>query len=235
MQIKTCYTYPRGYQACPINDQIELIARAFQLDPEGAYAFAANLPELPNGAEAWFAIPSLDAVNKKHFQGIDNASDLYCHATQLALEKLVTSRVFRNYRDGQIRPNRLRVRPRTKEAFGEVARACQGDIHIIPAQLGMRHRGISAYRAQEHFAANEFGLPCFAVASILLANPERFKHEEELCVECAGDEFVESDGDHVYADVPTFFSLHSELGFDGHCWIYPFDSYGSATGFIWAK
>src|SRR5207249_2779726 len=40
-------------------------------------------------------------------------------------------------------------------------------------------------------------LPSLAIASILLVNPERFKHEGELCMECAGDEFVENgiDGD----------------------------------------
>lgn len=231
IQLKTCYTYPNDYRPRPVEVQIDQIAKLFLLDPQRAYAFAANLPGLPNGAEAWFAFPSVDALGKQHFPGIDDPADLYCRATQLALEMLRQSRAFRNYRDGHITPDHLRVRPHTTKALGEVARTCQGDIHIIPAQLGMRHRGFSAYQAQEDFAPREFGLPSFAIASILLVNSERFGHEEELCMECAGDELVENGAD-TYADVPTFFSLHNELGFDGHCWKYPFDFYGSVTGFI---
>ncbi|WP_445219369.1 hypothetical protein ACKWRH_03725 [Bradyrhizobium sp. Pa8] len=232
-EAKPRYAYPNRYRPRPIEAQIEVIANAFQLDPMWAHAFAANLPELPKGAEAWFAIPSVEAVAKKHFSQNYGPSDQYCRAVQFVLEKLAELTKLRTYREGYITPERLRVRKRTAVAVAEIAREMPSDIHIVPAQLGFRYCGISARHARDEFSAREFGLTTFAVGAILLSHPDRFVHVQEFGIECAGDEFLEHGmDDSPYADVPTFFSLEKEAAFDGHCWSYPFDSYGSATGFV---
>ncbi|OGM01132.1 hypothetical protein A2480_00425 [Candidatus Uhrbacteria bacterium RIFOXYC2_FULL_47_19] len=60
--------YPPKYEGPkPITDQIRAIAKIFGLNPSQALEFAQRLPELPEGAEGWFAVPSVDTLTKKFF------------------------------------------------------------------------------------------------------------------------------------------------------------------------
>ncbi len=189
-EVRSNYTYPKEYKGPkPINDQIKAIAKIFGLDPSHALEFAKTLPELPNGAEGWFAIPSVDALAAKHFPEVTDPIQKYCQAVQLVHTKIADSRSFYNYREGQITPAQLRVHARTAHALDLIAEAQKGDILIVAAQLGMRHRGKSVRRAREVFVANEFGLGSLAVGSIVLTHPERLVRWEELDMDCSGDEF----------------------------------------------
>src|SRR3989344_4673510 len=65
-EVRSNYKYPKEYKGPkPILDQIKAIAKIFDLDPSHAIEFAKNLPALPDGAEGWFAIPSVDALANK--------------------------------------------------------------------------------------------------------------------------------------------------------------------------
>ena len=204
-EVRSSYTYPKEYKGPkPINDQIKAIAKIFDLDPSQALEFAKNLPALPDGAEGWFAIPSVDALAKKHFPEMEGSGDKYCQAVQLVHAKIAASRSFYNYREGQITPAQLRVHARTAHALDLIAETQKGDILIVPCQLGMRHRGKSVRRAREVFVANEFGLGSLAVASIILTHPERIR-EEGLDMDCSGDEFAtDADGDLSHAPIFYF-------------------------------
>lgn len=189
-EVRSSYTYPKEYKGPkPIVDQIKAIAKIFGLDPSQAIEFAKNLPALPEGAEGWFAIPSVDALAKKHFPEVTDPVQKYCQAVQLVHAKIAASRSFYNYREGQITPAQLRVHARTAHALDLIAETQKGDILIVAAQLGMRHRGKSVRRAREVFVANEFGLGSLAVGSIVLTHPERLVRWEELDMDCSGDEF----------------------------------------------
>lgn len=205
-EVESSYTYPREYRGPkPINDQIKAIAGIFGLDPSHALEFAKTLPELPMGAEGWFAIPTVDAVAAKHFPEVTDPADRYCRAVELVLERIGKSRKFYNYREGQITPNRLRQHVRTLNALGKLAETQKGDILIVAVQYGMRHRGRSVRRARECFVGNEFGLGAFAVGCMALVHPERYVRWEELDTDCAGDEFAPfADGDFSHAPVFDF-------------------------------
>src|SRR3989338_9113360 len=194
-EVRSSYMYPNEYQGPkPINDQIKAIAKIFGLDPSHALEFAKTLPELPNGAEGWFAIPSVDALAAKHFPEVTDPAQKYCQAVELVHTKIADSRSFYNYRKGQITPAQLWVYARTAHALDLIAETQKGDILIIAAQLGMRHRGKSVRRACETFMANEFGLGSLAVGSIVLTHPERLVRWEELDMDCSGDEFAPGAG-----------------------------------------
>src|SRR3989344_4195920 len=121
-EVRSSYTYPDEYQGPkPINDQIKAIAKIFGLDPSHALEFAKTLPELPNGAEGWFAIPSVDALAAKHFPEVTDQAEKYCQAVQLVHAKIADSRSFYNYRKGQITPAQLRVHARTAHALDLIA------------------------------------------------------------------------------------------------------------------
>ena len=231
-EVRSNYTYPKEYKGPkPINDQIKAIAKIFGLDPSHALEFAKTLPELPNGAEGWFAIPSVDALAAKHFPEVTDPIQKYCQAVQIVHTKIADSRSFYNYREGQITPAQLRVHARTAHALDLIAETQKGDILIVAAQLGMRHRGKSVRRAREVFVANEFGLGSLAVGSIVLTHPERLVRWEELDMDCSGDEFSpEADGD--FSRSPYFGFSDGRVRFGTSFVGGPHGYFGSVSGFL---
>jgi hypothetical protein len=231
-EVRSSYTYPKEYKGPkPIVDQIKAIAKIFGLDPSHAVEFVKNLPALPEGAEGWFAIPSVDALAKKHFPEVTDPAQKYCQAVQLVHAKIAASRSFYNYREGQITPAQLRVHARTAHALDLIAETQKGDILIVAAQLCMRHRGKSVRRAREVFVANEFGLGSLAVGSIVLTHPERLVRWEELDMDCSGDEFAPgADGD--FSNAPIFYFDDGKVLFNAHWCDRAYELYGSASAFL---
>ncbi len=231
-EVRSSYTYPKEYKGPkPIADQIKAIAKIFDLDPSQAIEFAKNLPALPEGAEGWFAIPSVDALVKKHFPEVTNQAQEYCQAVQLVHAKIAASRSFYNYCEGQITPAQLRVHARTAHALDLIAETQKGDILIVAAQLGMRHRGKSVRRAREVFVANEFGLGTLAVGSIVLTHPERLVRWEELDMDCSGDKFAPG-ADGGFSSAPYFDFGDSRVRFGTRGVSDAIEHYGSASAVL---
>ncbi|MYE38558.1 MAG: hypothetical protein F4X82_03525 [Candidatus Spechtbacteria bacterium SB0662_bin_43] len=206
------FTYPSQYEGPkPLAEQVRSIAEIFGLNPEPALEYTANLPELPEEAEGWFAIPSVTSLARVHFPEVDDPAEQYCRALNLVFAKIADSRRFTNYREGSIEPSRLRVHARTQSALDEIEANQPGDILVIPAQLGARHRGRSVRRARECFTENEFGLTSLAVSSILLTHPKRLTSWRDLWMDCAGDEFSHP-GSGVRFDNAPIFTLRRRQG-----------------------
>ena len=238
-EFRAAYGYPKEYKGPkPIADQVKAIAEIFGLDPALALEYAKKLPVLPEGAEGWFAIPSVDALVQKHFPEVTDPAEKYCRALQLVHQKIAESRSFYNYRDGQIDTAHIKVSARTLEKMNQIAAQQKGDpstgsgpsILIIAAQLGKRHGGRSVRRAREVFTANEYGLTSVAGSSIVLVHPERLVRWEELDMDMAGDEF--SDGGGGSFGRAPYFLFDGKAGFDTEGVSYPFDNCGSASGFV---
>lgn len=231
-EVKSSYTYPGEYGGPkPIEEQITALAEIMNLDPAQALEYAKSLPELPTGAEGWFAIPSNDGL-KKIFPKIGNDAERYCAGVRLVHEKIAGSRKFHNWRDGQITPNRLRVHTRTAHALDLIAENQPGDILIVAGQLGMRHRGRSVRRARECFDANEFGLGSLAIGSIVLTHPNRLVRWEELDMDCSGDDFDDPGAGDRFARAPIFGFNDGEVKF-GTIWCDDANGYyGSVSAFV---
>jgi hypothetical protein len=224
--------YPAKYRGPePIENQIKTIANIFNLFSPQAIKFANNLPELPEDAEGWFAIPTAEALARNYFSKVTDPAEKYCRAVNLILEKIAASRLFHNYREGQIVPQTLRIHVRTAEFIERLIETQPGDILIIAAQLGMRHRGRSVRRAREVFTANEFGLWSLVIGSIALTHPERFTRIEELDIDCAGEEFS-VDADDQFDDAPLFCFGVGRLGFNTSFAGNASPDYGTASAFL---
>lgn len=230
-EVRAAYGYPKEYKGPkPIEQQIKAITEIFGLDPALALEYAKKLPVLPEGAEGWFATPSVDALAQKHFPEVTDPAEKYCRALQLVHQKIVASRSFYNYRDGQIDTAHIKVSARTLEKMNQIVAQQKGDILIIAAQLGKRHGGRSVRRAREVFVATEYGLTSVAGGSIVLVHPERLFRWEELDIDMAGDEFSD-DGDGSFGHAPCFhFDVKAEFGTKDVS--HPHDDYGSASGFV---
>ncbi len=140
---------------------------------------------------------------------------------------------FKNYCEGQLDEKRLHQSEHTQKFFRDISEA-QGspDILIVPAQFGIRHCGRSVRRAREVSLTNEFGLGAFAVGIMILTHPERLQHCDDLWVDCAGDEFDDSDLD-VRFDNAFFFGfdrvgVRFGMRFVGST----IASFGSPSGFV---
>lgn len=232
-EVRSGYTYPKEYKGPkPIVDQINALARIFGLDPSHALEYAKNLPALPEGAEGWFAVPTVAAIATKHFPEVTDPGALYCRAVDLVHTKIAGSRSFYNYRDGQITPAQLRVSARTAYALDLVSADQPGDVLIIAAQLGLRHRARSVRCARASFTSKEFGLTSLAVGSIVLVHPERLVRGEELDMECSGDEFDDPDGVDRFSHAPLFYFGDGRVEFGAIWFDFAGEDCGSASAFL---
>ena len=232
-EVSSRFTYPSQHQGPKIiAGQVAIIAEIFDLDVASALAYTTRLPEIPEEAEGWFAIPSVSALARVHFPEVDDRGEQYCRALQLVLEKIADSRKFKSYHENSLEPSNVRVHTRTAEALASLEETQQSDILVIPAQLGMRHRGRSVRRARECFAGNEFGLTSLAVGSILLTHPERLVRFDELEMDCAGDEFNSPYSDVRFGFAPVFYFDEDRVEFGTFWFDRAHGHYGSVSGFV---
>jgi hypothetical protein len=232
--VSSKYTYPKKYKGPkPIAEQVKAIATIFELNPKEALEFAKKLPTLPEGAEGWFAIPKVFAIAKKHFNTITDLTDpegRYCKAVKLVHEKLGQRRDFINYL-GEIVPSKLRQHARTVSFLKRLEAEQAGDILIIAAQCGMRHRGKSVRRARETFVSNEFGLCPFIVGCIALIHPELYVGDWEIEADCAGGEYSLKRND-IFLGSTIYRVMDGVLGPAAGLVSEADKNHGSATGFV---
>jgi hypothetical protein len=239
-EVESNYTYPPEYKGPKsIEEQILVIAKVCDLDPTSALEYAKRLPALESFVPAdalpwtgWFAKPAVYALARKHFPEVIKPAEKECRAIQFIFGKLAASRRFYNYREDQITPERWRMNIRTADALSRVAEMQGGgDILIVTAQLGMRHRGRSTRRAREVFASNEYGHGSLTGGSILLTHPEREVRWEQLHMDLPGDESSpNADGQFVLA--PSFLFIDDRLEFSTGGFGLASGLCGSASGFL---
>ena len=225
--------YPEEYKGFkPIKDQINIITKSFNFDPNYALELADGLPPLESFVPAdvlpwigWSAIPKWDRI-----------ALTYGEAVKKVLAMIASKREFDTYRKHEFPSDFLRQCERTIHAFDQIVETQKGDILIFPAQFGFLHRGRSARRAREVFAANEFGLGPFAVGIMLMTHPERLAQDRDRdlsIVDCIGDEvFFDRYG---WQDVPFFCSKEEDsdkIFFGMTCFVDVHPSICSASAFL---
>lgn len=183
--------YPANYRIRPVEAQVTGLRKLF---PKlGGCMERIGRRPLPDGAEAWFALPRWQTL-----------ASTYNEAVELVMEALGKQRKFANRMQGKLSAAHLRSTGRSERALALLAQQQPGnDILVVGAQLGRLHRGCSARRTRVIMLGNEFGLGAFAFGSILLTHPERMSMVDALMVDCGGDEYSLG-GDGVYDRVPLF-------------------------------
>jgi hypothetical protein len=183
--------YPPTYRVRPVEAQVTELRKLFPA--LGSCQEKLSRKPLPEGAEAWFAIPRWQAL-----------APTYNQAVELVIEVLATKRKFSNRIVGKLGDKFLRQTERSKLAEKILAEQQQGnDFVVVGAQAGMLHRGSSARRTRVSMAGNEFGLGVFAMACMLLTHPERLSTGDTLMIDCSGDEYSVR-GDYTFDRVPLF-------------------------------
>ncbi len=199
-------------------------------DPRLGHQFGVgNISGLPF-AEGWFAFPNW----RKKPQIFGRT---YNVALQVAFSRL--SSVFQNRfkiaYGVNIGEEYIRQLKATSECMAELIESQEDrDILVIPAQLGMLHRGQSYRRALERIEKNnqECGLGVFAFANILLTHPERLSGEGDLGVDCLGDETCPSGNGTSFNSSPSFRWNNGGVEFLFRNDDIPSPSFGAASGFL---
>ena len=186
-------TYGAGYRVKPIPGQVTLLREAFPELKEARCNEIMSRYDLPDGAEAWFAIPRWQAL-----------APTYTEAIERVFAVLANRRRFENRICGKMSAEYLRESDRAAQAWNLIGNSQEGaNILVIPAQAGLRHRGRSARRAAAMMDSNEFGLGAFATAILILLHPERMSGGETLMIDASGDEYALL-GNGEYTRVPLF-------------------------------
>jgi len=219
-EVESNFGYPLGYKLKSITEQINNLRELF---PGIGYA-NKKLAEgdIPANAEGWFAIPRWEKIAPTYNEAIQVILDLI---------KKTRNNKFYNF-CGQIGPKRLRQTSKTKKMFEEIGNEQKKhDILVIPAQFGLRHRGRSVRRAREVMNANEFAFGTFAIGIMLLTHPKRLRSFEELCIDCAGDEYSPN-AKAIFSCAPLFNFCDSKVNFRTSFIEVMSKHYGSVSGIV---
>ena len=211
--------YPPTYRVRPIEAQVTELRKLFPSLGDCMEKMARK--PVPEGAEAWFAIPRWQAL-----------ASTYNEATELLLAVLATRRKVSNRIVGRLGPTYLRQGERSKLAEKILADQQVGcDILVVAAQAGLLHRGCSARRTRVAMAGNEFGLGVFAFGCMLLTHPERLSTGDTLMIDCGGDEYSVR-GDYTFDRVPLFDYDIAGIEFSAFYEDRARNLWGTPTGFL---
>jgi len=225
-EVPSNYGYFSGYQTpAPITDQIDILRSHWpNLNPDHAIRYMREVYptlQLPSWVEGPFAL-----IRPGFF------SNLYGEELEEIFKALAKARhgKFVNYRKGRLGPEYLRQHARTISMMAKILKQQPGsDIIIVPEQFGIRHRGRSVRRTREVFVAPEFGEGAKNVGTMILTNPNRLQHYDDLWIDCAGDEYAPvADGDFSLA--PYFYFYGGEVEFAADWFDHAFSLSGSASG-----
>ncbi len=190
-QVPSDRVYPPAYRVRPIEAQVSELRKLFPTLGSCQEKLARR--ELPEGAEAWFAIPRWQALAPSYNEAVENI-----------LGVLAAKRRFSNRIAGKLGAMFLRQAERSRLAEKILGEQQEGnDILVVAVQAGLLHRGCSSRRTRVAMAGNEFGLGVFSFVSMLLTHPERLSAGDALMIDCGGDEYsVRSD--YTFDRVPLF-------------------------------
>lgn len=216
-EVHSTYTYPKEYYVKSIYQQIKILKKFF---PGLDYSLPRTIPKtLPTRAEGLFIIPRWQKI-----------APTYCGAVAIVLDKLASTRELDNHRENKLGKKYLRQNERTSRIERSIGIQQPGDIMVIPAQFGLRHRGQSFRRARKTLRGDEFGLGTFAAGCMLLTHPERFTRFNQLYVYVLGDEY-DSDRSGRFLWSPLFSFSGCKLGFGAYYQGNVVEHYGAVTGF----
>ena len=179
--------YPRLYTGPqPIRVQITLLSERLGISPEPAISNVERTcrAPLPEGAEGWFAVPSLAGLTGGP-RG--NPPERYLRGMRRVVGALCAFGYKRSWSGEPDRLLDVAIGHRTAECLAHIAEQQAGGIWVIPAQFGKRFAGASARRAEVVCTPDEFPLDLICVGAMLLAHPTRLPRLCDLGMICGGN------------------------------------------------
>ncbi len=162
---------------------------------------------LPKGAEGYFVIPRWQLIARTYGEAVQKVLELLAKACAGS---------FKNHCENMLGPDQLRRSAKSVVFWEKIGQEQKGsNLLVVPAQFGIRHRGRSVRLAREVIGSREFGLGAYEVGMMLLTHPERLQRGDDLWIDCAGDDYCDTEEFNVKFDyAPLFGFVDSKLLFD---------------------
>jgi hypothetical protein len=187
---------------------------------------------VPQDSEGYFAVvfDQTMVTDYEENPGVDQSGPV-----TLALNALREQRDGRlvNYREGELGPQYYRRNKKSAEKMRELweSQGCPTGILLIPAQLGIEHRGKSVRRARVVIRGSEFPLDAYETIQMVLTHEDRLGHYDDLCLDLPGAEYSPGAyGVFEYALCVEFYG--GALGFAHSDPSLAHRLYGSVSGFL---
>ncbi|MEX0621880.1 MAG: hypothetical protein WD187_02720 [Candidatus Woykebacteria bacterium] len=229
--------YPDGWKPTTVEGQLAILQEVYvdlALNGSHVEGYAAGIT-VPEAADGLFVVPKPSSIAAKLGITVDPLVEGYGQLLEGSLlDRLEKQRKFKNYRAGQLTPDRVRMRQSAADEIRKLeAEQPEGDFLVFPAQTGMKWGGYSPQNARwdiEHKSENEFPLPAWCVGHILLTNPGRLEAYEILWIDCPGDEY-RFEGEVGFGRCLYVRFVGGRLEFCSRWLRHAYDSCGSASGF----
>lgn len=220
--------YGNGYEPAGIDEQIATLKTLFPVlaaeDVNMDFSQARDARQNGSFAENWFAIPNWRALAPNYREALVKV---------FGLIKNAHGGVFHECTDGRIGPENLQESAHKAQCIEKIAAHQGSQILLVPAQFGMLHRGRSVRRACALMDKSEFGLGAFEIGCMLLTHPKRLANEEDLWLDCAGDQWrpTNSGG---FGGAPYFSFTNKRVRFDCRRIIHHHAHCGTVSAFCQA-
>ena len=228
-EMESDFGYHSGYrEPIGIADQIDILRGHWPgLNPDKAIRYYRTVyPGLSiprRQAEGPFAIIRPGFFSDRYEEELEAVFGAIAHDT---------GGRFANYRAHQLGPGYLHRNERALEQFCALVEQQTGsDVIIAPAQFGLRFRGRSAFRARRRFTNGEFGPGAREVGMMLLTNMTRLRNDNDLWIDCPGDDVAPSPGLKLNR-VPRFRYIVNRIILSAHWVDVPEAHSGSASFFL---
>lgn len=227
------FTLAPDFAVVPLEEQFVRIAKTFKAKP--SRELLARCAELPDLAEIvpekhlpftqWMAFPVPEAIDEAALPHRAYWQAIRTLGLPLALY------YHRQTREGFIVPDERSLR-----AVADLRVVQKSPVLILPVQIGGRV-GESADFSRETFAANEFGLPSYAVLSFARIHRDLFA-KEGLGLLALGERYAPA-GDGCVSDTPAYRRVEDDHRPEGELTMGAVPSecasphYAGASAFLW--
>ncbi|NQT50229.1 hypothetical protein HQ571_06055 [Candidatus Kuenenbacteria bacterium] len=171
--------YPAGFQHRHVDEQT---ARLLELFPglDDKFVKTWSPDRLHKKAEFTAVIPDPLRIAGDYHKALVRAVELL---------KTVHGDKFKNWREGALTSEHLRLVEKTAQTHKMLTEKQNGDFWVFDAQFGKRWAGASVRHGRARYLAEEFGLGPYEVAILLLTHPDRITGPDQLYIDCAGCEY----------------------------------------------
>lgn len=235
--VNSLYQYYSGYrEASPVHEQIAILR---QHDWGREVDWSLNLLQqqllsqsVPEGCEGYFVVVYHPTMIKSFMDDplVDQSEPVTRVLRMLYKQR---NKLVVNYRDGELGHKYYR-RSFTSAMKMKQLWESQGrptGILVLPAQLGVEHRGKSVQRARVVMRSSEFPLDAYECLQMILTHKKRLQNFEDLWINFPGGEYAPAADGEFLGNLclmldGAYLSLIYQMAED------VLERYGSASGFL---
>lgn len=242
------YKLPAGWKYIPVEEAVEAYRKLFgsslRADSVLKLAREARPRQESEGVAIWpklSTLAKLFGVSGNPLENTEKGWEAYARIVELfipevgkAYTKAYPNFSFRNWREGQLTTDYLRLTPAGRKVWQKLEKEEPEDDFVIASAATAVYSGYSVRRSRIEIvlAGDQFPQECVMVGGTIATQPDRLTKFEHLCIDCPGTKYApNADGRFSSSFCFRWYDgkLHFEGGWPAARAIWRF---GSASGFL---